>query len=36
MTNAHGRVPPGGALIRALSRLVPRSSRDDWIADWIA
>lgn len=28
--------PPGAMLIRLLARLVPRSHRDDWRAEWIA
>jgi putative ABC transport system permease protein len=36
MTNTRGGLPPGVAIIRALSRIVPGSSRDDWRAEWIA
>jgi hypothetical protein len=36
MTDRRGRIPPGVTIIRTLSRIVPRSSRDDWRAEWIA
>ena len=36
MTRARGTRPPGATLIRLVERLVPRSHRDDWRAEWIA
>ena len=31
-----GEPPPGASIVRALARVVPRSSRDEWVAEWIA
>ena len=36
MTRARDTRPPGATFIRLLERLVPRSHRDDWRAEWIA
>jgi putative ABC transport system permease protein len=36
MSDAPSLGPPGTTLLRVAARLVPRSHRDDWLAEWMA